>query len=595
MPASRDRRHSTSASITFRRNRRLSPNTLTKGWFRDNKHRWVLGFKAALSVDPSPFMPTESSWYVVIEDVPPRPKITIFPAADGGITCTFPHQAANLCGPTDSLWRMGYPCIERPEAAFKRDAVTGEPAELGERIIWRLGRLLSWIDAAACGRLVEIGDPVELPTFDAASGTTLGFNETLSDLPGWSSQVGNWGYAVTGAISCAYKYRQVIRYLTTDGHVFKQDALRQEGADLPVDAVWVMLPRMPIVAPWQAPMVWHELSMCLESDSISLEDIFRQAGFRSRTLKRSSPSRLLLGFPFAQKVGQKPERIHWIAVENIGLSDATAKRNGFRPVENNRAIWDAARAASRDGIRWMKTANWASDQLRTRGEAEDAVRSRRVLVIGAGAIGSAVAENLARMGVHDFGIIDGDLLDIGNLSRHTLGMPDCGHAKAEAVAARLKNCAPDIAAVAYKGTFPPTDARIAEELRRYDVLIDCTGSDAVLRSMAEFDWRTEKLFVSLSIGWGAQEFFCFSLSEAGFPALDALDRFGRNLTFKPQMEEANREGIGCWHPVFPASADDIQLWGAIGSKYVRNAILSKERQCKIYRLMDDATVTVIDG
>ncbi|WP_378942667.1 HesA/MoeB/ThiF family protein [Mesorhizobium sp. ANAO-SY3R2] len=569
--------------------------TLVQGWFRDNKCRWVLGFNACLSVSPSPFMPAESSWFLVVEDEPTRPKITIFPAADGGITCTFPHQSANLPGPAGSLWRLGNPCIERPEAAFKRDAVTGEPTDLAERLIWRVGRLLSWIDAAATEKLLEPGDHIELPSFDAALGTVLGFTETLDDLSNWSPQIGNWGYAVTGAISCAFRHRQVVRYLTASGNVFKEDGVDDGGADLPVDAVWVMLPRMPTIAPWQPPMTWRELSACLESDGVSLEEIFLQAGRQMRTLKRSSPSRLLLGFPLAQKVAYQPERIHWIAAENIGLSGATAKRNGFRPIENNRARWDATRATSMDRIKWIKTANWASDQLRTRGEAQDVVRSSRVLIVGAGAVGSAVAENLARLGVREFGVVDGDLMEIGNLSRHTLGMSDCGHSKAKAVAARLGNCAPDVSATPYLSAFPTSDIRIAEALRKYNVVIDCTGSDAVLQAMAEFDWQTEKLFVSLSIGWGAKEFFCFSVSEAAFPAVDALDRFASNMTFKPHMEAANREGIGCWHPVFPASADDIQLWGAIGSKYVRTAIVDRRRQCKIYRLMADATVTVIDA
>ncbi|MGG1968208.1 ThiF family adenylyltransferase [Enterobacter hormaechei] len=66
----------------------------------------------------------------------------------------------------------------------------------------------------------------------------------------------------------------------------------------------------------------------------------------------------------------------------------------------------------------MRTQNWAADQLRTRGEAANDIRSKKVLIIGAGSLGSMIAENLMRIGVVSLGILDADLLQTGNLSRH---------------------------------------------------------------------------------------------------------------------------------------------------------------------------------
>ena len=205
-----------------------------------------------------------------------------------------------------------------------------------------------------------------------------------------------------------------------------------------------------------------------------------------------------------------------------------------------------------------------------------------------------MAENLARSGVCEIGVIDSDLLEVGNLSRHTLGVSDCGHNKAKAVAQRLENCGPDIIAASYDTIFPPQDNRTIKALQSYDVIIDCTGSDAVLHAIASFNWKTEKVFISISIGWEAKECFCFSASESMFPAIDALERFSNSISFRPNIETANREGIGCWHPVFPASSDDIQLWSAIGAKFVRKAIINRDRACKVYTLSDNSTVTVKD-
>ncbi|CDZ30821.1 UBA/THIF-type NAD/FAD binding protein [Neorhizobium galegae bv. officinalis] len=568
---------------------------LVESWYRDSKGRWCLCFRATLSVEPTAFMPQESEWYLVVEAEAPRPKITLYPSVQGGISCTFPHQAANLPGPPGSSWRLGNPCVERPEASFKRDDSSGEPRELGDRLLWRVERLLDWLDAAACDALLLDGDPLELPSFNVTTTPVLGFSETLEDFADWSPWIGRWGFAATAALKGARDHRQVLRFMSNDGQLVKEGSSVRVEADRPADAIWVMLPHMPVIEPWQSPETWKELSGFFISCGLDLADIFRQAGQDKRKTRVKPTTRLLIGFPLSEKVGLAPNRVHWIAADNLGLSKNDTIRNGFRPSERNRVQWDVGKATSLERIGWIKTSNWSSDQLRTRGGAEEEVASKRVLIIGAGAIGSAVAENLARSGVRDIGVIDNDILEVGNLSRHTLGLSDCGHGKAERLAARLDDVAPDVVSTPFKDNFPPSEPRTVALVRKYDVVIDCTGSDAVLVALSEFDWSGEKRFVSLSIGWGAKEFFCYSASEARFPALDALDRFGKNISYRPDLSTANREGVGCWHPVFPATADDIQLWSAIGVKFARRAILEGARSCKIYRIADDGTVAVVDG
>jgi hypothetical protein len=565
-------------------------------WFQDEKHRWALHFSARLSVEPTEFMPAESGWYLVVGNDLPHPAITIYPAVEGGIECTFPHQSANLIGATNSLWRQGNPCLERPEATFKRDAMMGEPSDVSDRLVWRVGRLLGWIDAAAAGTLMQSGDYVELPTFDARSTPVLGFVENPADLFGWLSVTGNWGYAVTGLLQGTFSYRKVISFLSRSGDVLKTADKTTGQSGSAIDAIWMILPQAPILAPWQAPVTWQELSVLLADHAFDLGAILSEAGRSARAGQIDAlPSRLMLGFPFAERVGQDPERLHWIAIEKIGLSNTKTKRDGFRPTEQNRASWDQQQAQSTERLHWIKTLNWASDQLRTRGEAEDVVRSSHVLILGAGAIGSAVAENLARSGVLEIGIMDADLVEMGNLSRHTLSIADCGHPKAKALATRLNDCMLDVTAEAYDTAFPPSDTAKADAIQTYDVIIDCTGSDTVLESMAKFEWKGEKLFASLSISWAAKEFYCFAASETMFPAADAKERFSKHVSFRPDMSQANREGIGCWHPVFPATADDIQQWSAIGTKFIRSAIRDRQRVCKIYRADADGGVSVTDA
>jgi len=206
-----------------------------------------------------------------------------------------------------------------------------------------------------------------------------------------------------------------------------------------------------------------------------------------------------------------------------------------------------------------------------------------------------VAENLVRVGVTDITLMDEQRLEMGNLSRHALGMSAIGRQKAQALSWALVSTLPDIEARSIGEAFPPSSASMQENLRRYDLIIDCTASDDVLDAMAAFDWGGEKLFVSLSITWGATGLFAFSASEVFFPAIDAKARF--TVTPAPDVElmEARPEAIGCWSPVFPATADDVSLWAAIGTSFIRRAVLERGRRCDIYQRRADGSVERTDG
>jgi hypothetical protein len=175
------------------------------------------------------------------------------------------------------------------------------------------------------------------------------------------------------------------------------------------NAVWSVLPTLPVLPPWQAPRTWQELSHCFAQWGLSLPDLFSDIGRSVRALrKQRAPELLLLGFPLENKL-EMNQRIHWLALSLAGLSNTMTKRPGFRPTERNRRAWDREQPLSREPIRWVRTQNWAADQLRTRGEAANDIRSKKVLIIGAGSLGSMIAENLMRMGVISQGILDADL------------------------------------------------------------------------------------------------------------------------------------------------------------------------------------------
>lgn len=76
-------------------------------------------------------------------------------------------------------------------------------------------------------------------------------------------------------------------------------------------------------------------------------------------------------------------------------------------------------------------------RLRNRGVVDDVVCGKTVALVGLGALGSEVAELLAKAGVGKFRLCDPDRLSTGNVARHVGGLNEFGAAKVRVVASRL--------------------------------------------------------------------------------------------------------------------------------------------------------------
>lgn len=74
-----------------------------------------------------------------------------------------------------------------------------------------------------------------------------------------------------------------------------------------------------------------------------------------------------------------------------------------------------------------------------------ALSDRRVLIAGAGSVGSRIAEDLVRSGVGAFTVIDPDQVDAPNLARTVYSAADIGAPKPDALARRLRAIDPGVA------------------------------------------------------------------------------------------------------------------------------------------------------
>jgi molybdopterin/thiamine biosynthesis adenylyltransferase/rhodanese-related sulfurtransferase/molybdopterin converting factor small subunit len=108
-------------------------------------------------------------------------------------------------------------------------------------------------------------------------------------------------------------------------------------------------------------------------------------------------------------------------------------------------------------------------------EGQRKLRRARVLVIGAGGLGSPTLSYLAAAGVGTIGIVDFDTVDLTNLQRqiiYTTG--DVGRPKLQAAAERIRSMNPDVDVKTHEARLSSENA--LEILRGYDVVVDGTDN-----------------------------------------------------------------------------------------------------------------------
>ena len=108
-------------------------------------------------------------------------------------------------------------------------------------------------------------------------------------------------------------------------------------------------------------------------------------------------------------------------------------------------------------------------------EGQEKLKSARILVIGAGGLGSPAAMYLAAAGVGTLGICDGDAVDLSNLQRqilHSTGR--LGQNKATSAKATLADINPNIQIITYD-CFAGPDT-LPQIIENYDFVLDCTDS-----------------------------------------------------------------------------------------------------------------------
>ncbi|HYT58329.1 MAG TPA: molybdopterin-synthase adenylyltransferase MoeB [Verrucomicrobiae bacterium] len=156
------------------------------------------------------------------------------------------------------------------------------------------------------------------------------------------------------------------------------------------------------------------------------------------------------------------------AMKEMGYQNVSSMSGGYTAWKNG-------------GFKWVQDFQYSPEQLIRYsrhfllpevGEAGQAkLLQAKVLMVGAGGLGSPSAYYLAAAGVGTLGIIDNDVVDISNLQRQILHSNDrVGTPKVESAKKTLEALNPDVKVIPYNAKL--TSENIMDIIKDYDLVVD---------------------------------------------------------------------------------------------------------------------------
>ncbi len=525
---------------------------------------WAFGCSASVPVPNSEGLPGKAKLKVIIRSTFPFSPPEIFPTGEfiGG----FPHQDAEtgkLCLLEDRLAPRGAP-----------------------KLACYLGWAIKWLADAAEGKLLQLGDPYELPDFSRKQISSdvrepvFAFVETEASLDIWLPRLNS-----TGIVECAEGRASTViaaRRFSSDKELIWECPISDDVLQTKrIRGRWILLSEIRWVR-HRPPQTFGELAELCRRAGVNLMRVVREAWEEENDPRLGV---LAIGFPVPPIVGEPPVQIHWQAFYFATQTADAKTRRGKHA--RGKEIWrDHTEAGGRFAparrLPWAKSANISSQALFVRGGISSALRSTRIALCGCGAIGSQVAEILVRGGLASLDLFDPDVLEFGNLTRHTLDGSAINLGKAGAMAFRLQQVNPCARISAYGVGVPFDMSKSTPErdaLEKAELIVDCTTSDAAFEWLDEYVQSTSRRLIMMFIDFRAEVLtICVSgptsscsgvyrslqtAIRAGEASIDP-DQYFR----QPKKSELVTDGPGCWHPTFPGAGRHIDMLVTAGMDVV---------------------------
>jgi molybdopterin-synthase adenylyltransferase len=167
------------------------------------------------------------------------------------------------------------------------------------------------------------------------------------------------------------------------------------------------------------------------------------------------------------------------------------------------------------------------------------ILSSKILIVGAGGLGSPVAEFLSRAGVGLLGIVDDDKVSLSNLHRQSLyNTTDIGKFKVQIAKNKIKKINPNTKVKIYKVRL--NSINFKKIINDYDYIVD--GSDNFITKflLNDFCLKFEKILITGAISKFDGHIFTFNFKNKKVPCLRC---FFQESEISDDMFNCESEGI----------------------------------------------------
>jgi len=160
------------------------------------------------------------------------------------------------------------------------------------------------------------------------------------------------------------------------------------------------------------------------------------------------------------------------ALSELGYTDVVSMSGGFTQWKQNGHEWRLPRALSPEQFE-RYSRHVLIPEVGEEGQLK--LLDSKVLLIGAGGLGSPAAVYLAAAGVGTLGIIDADVVDVSNLQRQILHTVDrVGQPKVDSAETAIKAINPGVTVNKYAERL--TSENVLDIITGYDVIVDGTDN-----------------------------------------------------------------------------------------------------------------------
>lgn len=215
------------------------------------------------------------------------------------------------------------------------------------------------------------------------------------------------------------------------------------------------------------------------------------------------------------------------------------------------------------------------------------LRTKKVLLVGTGAIGSFVALELARAGIGSLSLVDGDVALPGNSLRWPLGRPAWGLGKAKSLADFIQANYPwtKVSATEVKLGWPPSLAmaeknaetederfsKLMAMLAEADIVIDTAASSEIQHALSFYAKEQGKPLIVANATFGAAGGLVARFRPDNKACWVCLhEHLNEGSIQRPNVDHAGEVlPVGCNEPTFTGGSFDLQ---EVSLEVVRSAV-----------------------